>query len=54
MLDSKFENQLTYIKSSNDVKSFHTFKIIEMVYNEDKHHVEVHDIYDFSHPKYHA
>lgn len=34
MLDSKFEHQLTYVKSPNDSKDFHDFKIIEIIHNE--------------------
>ena len=52
MLKSKFNNQLSYVKSLNDSKDFHNFKIIKIVYNEFTQCGQVLEIFEFTHPKY--
>ena len=47
MLQEKFDSQITYVKSHNDEKEFHEFRIIEII--DDK---KVKEIYQFIHPKY--
>jgi len=47
MLEKKFDGQIVFVKSNNNKKEFHQFKMIEITNSN-----EVKTLYTFIHPKY--